>query len=518
MSVAATLDLLRQVIGDHEQRELGDFEAVQIVHEDAETPEDARLFTAALLRAGGAHHACSAKVPPPAAPGPINEPLARHLEAFARERGTSVELREVDGIVIASVDGNDVLSDSAAILGQAYSFLCSDSMTAEIASFSYPLAELDVRRAGLIWDAVAEVSLFRPDRLQTLISIALGDARVDKHCNPDKNAVRFVVRDDKLIKRQSRRDALQRVSSLVLKRDDPIVLFLGAGASASARMPMGDTLRNRSLSRILGMPDSSDELVSRFWEMLKERPERYMANERELTYAQFSKGLTLERVLREEFYQLAGRPRSESRTVQEIQRLCSEAIDRDPPGRRALRELAELLPRLVIGTINFDELIETDLSPEHLTVVTKAEFAAAEDLVRRRMTGEEVPLPILKVHGSISDVDSMIADLKDTSRGLPPQISSTLDAIFADGRVTWIWIGCSMRDLDLGQWLRTKEGKQIAEFWVDPLPPQSVADYISGWRASEWARDSGQTITDRQITESSDVFLPLLLEHVKTLT
>ena len=76
-----------------------------------------------------------------------------------------------------------------------------------------------------------------------------------------------------------------------------------------------------------------------------------------------------------------------------------------------------------------------------------------------------------------------------------------------------------MRDADIGQWLKSKDGgpgKDLQEWWVDPLPPNSVRVYAQERRIKEWAQ-MDLSLRDRVITETSDRFLSKLLAHVERL-
>jgi hypothetical protein len=173
---------------------------------------------------------------------------------------------------------------------------------------------------------------------------------------------------------------------------------------------------------------------------------------------------------------------------------------------------------LIVATVNFDQLIEDGMDFDHTVIVGKDGFQSHRDLILSRIRGEDVPLPILKLHGSIDQVDSMVVDLNTTSRGLPSEVSDTLNAIVGEaGCLPWVWIGCSMRDADLGAWLAGKDGiKELQEWWVDPLPPKSVAAYSLARRQREWATID-QKLRDRQITETSDRFLSALAARAESL-
>lgn len=170
-------------------------------------------------------------------------------------------------------------------------------------------------------------------------------------------------------------------------------------------------------------------------------------------------------------------------------------------------------------TINFDRLVEDDLTNEHRVLARPEEFEADRQLVVDRVRGQSNVVPILKLHGTIEDPDTLVATVDKTEFGLPPQIAETLDAMLRanDGSLTWIWIGCSMRDADLRIWLGNQNGATaMSEWWVDPLPSQTLFDYARHLRESHWAT-LGQSLRDRLITETADVFLQRLDDHAAAL-
>ena len=499
------------------QHHRGPRAVIRCVHSEFDSDDDASLASAVFGRDGGTFVRCCPSSPTLAHPGPLNGPLARHLESIARARGIELEVSEVGGFIQASVGGNTDPLSAEATLARVAEFLCSDSLRSSLVGYSYSTDELDERHAALLWDLPSEAALLAPTPLDTLVVIACGWVQVPKHCDSLTNAVRFVVRENELIRRQPRREPDTRVNKVLPTADEPIVLFLGAGASASCKIPQGNTLRDQAIANLTSVSGSSEEMVEAFRQYLEDRPQRFMVGERDLTDTQFARSLTLERVLREEFHEIAGRPRSEAETVKSLVRYCGEALHWMPPGRQALRELMSLLPRLVVATVNFDELIEDGLTLPHEVVASVHDFATVHDLVAARITGTASVLPILKIHGTIADPETIVADIDATARGLPREIEVLLDVITSScGRVTWVWAGCSMRDLDLGVWLRRQPTASITEFWVDPLPPASVADYARDVRAQDWAANN-VTLDDRQITESVDVFLPALLERARVI-
>jgi hypothetical protein len=296
----------------------------------------------------------------------------------------------------------------------------------------------------------------------------------------------------------------------------PIVLFLGAGFSASSGVPQGNRIRDLAMASLTSREIGSTELIPAFRQWL-DRHDRWMTDEQQLPRDMFERNLTLERVLREEFYALSGRPRSDSATLRRMKRDCERALDRQPPGRQALWMLALLLPRLVIATVNFDQQAESGMAADNVVIVSRDDFARYRDVVVTRLKGDPTPVPILKLHGSINDFESLVADFASANRGLPTEMTTMLDSIIGTaGYVPWVWIGCSMRDADLAGWLAGKSGRrELQEWWVDPLPPMSVQAYAKKWRDKDWAA-MDQTLRDRQITEVSDRFLSALVEYVET--
>ncbi|KQP84571.1 SIR2 family protein [Aeromicrobium sp. Leaf291] len=519
MTTVSTLQLLQEVIREHDEK-LDDagLAVIPCVHDDADTEDDAELFGAAIRRAGGVYVRCSPEVTEWSFPGPLNEPMARHLESLCGARNVHVEIFEQEGKVEVLVEGSDELTASALTLAQVLALLSSSLLATEFVVYSYTLDGLDEARAAVLWDAGWSAQHFAPAQLKTLAFVACGWVDVMRHCNPAEGAARLVVQGSDVIRRQLRRTPDMRTARILRSLDDPIVLFMGAGASASARIPQGNALRDSAISHLTGAAIGSTDLIMSFREYLVDHPARFMVDERDLSREQFERGLTLERVLREEFHTLSGRPRADSETVKSMTRYCSAALDRVPPGREAIWELASILPRLIVATVNFDELIESGMAATNKVAASVSDFADAVDLVGERVHGETSTLPILKVHGSIADAETLVADIETTSAGLLEPIRNVLDRIVSEaGRITWVWIGCSMRDIDLRQWLWQQRADQIEEYWVDPLPPRSVLDYANKVdRTQQWAV-MGQTLADRQVTESSDVFLPALLERARWL-
>lgn len=514
MSTRRTLALLDALLAEIERDREDDVLTLPIVHDEF-GPEES-LVAAAADHVDGVLVQVADRLP--GSRGPLNRPLAQLVtEAFARAR-LDLEFEETKGWVVGRyIDHPEPGGGLKAVLRLA-EVLVSSEIDRPIAIVSYPLEGMDAAVAQLAWELGGiSVATSPPPSLRTFVPVAVGEVSVPRHCRP-QNSVKLAVQQDRLIKRGGSADLDAAVRRVLIQPDQPLVLFLGAGASASAGMSSGDSIRDDALRRLVGQRPTVEQLVMEFRQYVS-NADRWRPGEKDLTAAQFRDQLTLERVLREEFHDLAGRPRTLSPTIQRLTAESASALERLPDGRKALRELAKQLPRLVVGTINFDQLVEHDLGVAHEVLASPEDFATHRELVVQRIAGESDLLPILKLHGTIEVPDSLVASVDKTEFGLPSQVAATLDAMLAaaGGALTWVWIGCSMRDMDLRIWLGNHDGAtELTEWWVDPLPSQTLFEYARHLRESHWARIK-QSLTDRLITETADVFLRRLADYSASL-
>lgn len=517
MPDSSLLELAQGIVNQH-QRALEDDSStlvLPVVHDRVELDHD--VLEAVATRYGGKYLRCDISAIEEDVQGPINISMAEHLRQLCASRGLPIRISERNGQVVVTADDFAEPTGSLPVVLRVISLLASAEINVPLVVLSYPLAALDEVRRALLWEATLAPKIFANDALKTFVPICGGEVDVTTHCNRTEGSVRFVVREGEYIERRTPRLLSESVRFILDSFDRPLVLFLGAGASASCGLPQGNRVRDSALASLLQRPAGSADLVPAFRRWLAERG-RWLNGEEDLKVEGFSRNLTLERVLREEFYTLSGRGRSEAVTVRRLQAVCKEALDRQPVGRQAIWKLSELLPRLVIVTVNFDQLIESGMYLPHDVVVTEEDFAVHRDLVIARLRGEAESIPILKLHGSIENVSTLVADIDTTSRGLSREITNMLDAILGIAKpLTWVWIGCSMRDADILGWLAGQNGlTDLQEWFVDPLPPRSVKSYAAFRRAKEWATLS-QSLYDRQITETSDRFLVELLARAEYL-
>lgn len=514
--------LLDHLIADHLVDRGGKPSLVPCLHEELDNDID--LLDAGARRCGGVLYHLSGDSPEwEAPPGPVSADRLTVLEGLLAGAGAALPGRVVvradeHGGVIAELAGSStptepslqlILRCAAVITSNAYDAFDLVVITANIAG-------MDAHRRELLWRmlTIDPVDLTISGAPSTIVPV-LGtriDPDIDYRRTP---GVRYVVRWDRVIRRSTLQHA-GAIASIGRRNQGPTVLFLGAGASASANIPLGNAYRDLALTELVGQRDPGASAAEAFFDYLHEH-QRFMpgdATER----ATFAQQLTLERVLRETFNTLGYRPRTTSPVIQELIKDCSDALQHVRPGRRALRELAARLPgQLLIITVNFDQLVETDLGVDCSVYFRPEHFKdRLEDLTGYLRGDSSRPLPILKLHGSIQDPDSLIATVDKTSAGLHEDVRSALDEILqvADAPITWVWVGCSMRDRDMNLWLGGKGADAFDEWWVDPLPGLSLDEFVQQQRTARWAQ-VGRQLRERLIVDSADGFLVDLVEQVR---
>jgi hypothetical protein len=97
-----------------------------------------------------------------------------------------------------------------------------------------------------------------------------------------------------------------------------------------------------------------------------------------------------------------------------------------------------------VVTTNFDRLIERSLERRGVPYIVAYDAAGYGRLLERlRMDGG--PLPIVKIHGSVSDHLSMVDTLKQRKQGRSQQLQGCLDALQSG---YWLYLGFSADDLE----------------------------------------------------------------------
>lgn len=512
------LELLELVLAEHDL-DRTEARVVPCMHE--ELAEDKDFLRAAATRFSGVLFDLDASADEWEAPaGPLHLGRAALLTGIASSVGGALPdelvLEEIDGRVVARVEGHagppeasllPILRAAAVIASAEYdavdiTWLCADIDTA------------DPARSTLLWSLLTadpgDLGIPGPKTIVPVLGRRV-DPGVDYMREPP---VKLIVRWDRVLRRSgsSVTSALREIAD----RDGPVVLFLGAGASASSGIALGNAYRDLALQELLGdaFVKGGDALAYRFFDYLHEKS-RFLPGEA-MSRTGFAEQLTLERVLRETFFELGGKPRTSSVTVRELVRDCEAALGYVSNGRLGLQSLAESLKgRLIIITVNFDELIETDMPAEHFVCATPEDFAASKDRIAAYLDGSDPALPILKLHGTIAEPDSLVGSLDDTAAGLHDDVRAVLDAVLARAQpMTWVWIGCSMRDRDVNAWLGGLGRNALDEWWIDPLPGASLDRFVADHRRAAWAA-AGRDLSDRLVIESADHFLRRLATHCR---
>lgn len=510
------LELLDLVLAEHDLDRTG-ARVVPCMHEDLDADKD--FLTAAAARFDGVLYDLDADADNWEDPaGPLQDNRAAFLTGMAASipgaLPAALVIEEIDGRVVARIEGHPGPAETSLlpILRAAAVIASADYDAVDITWFCADIDTADAARATLLWALLTanptDLKIAGPKTIVPMLGRRI-DPSIDYLREPP---VRLIARWDRVLRRSP--TIMNVAMREIAYHGGPLVLFLGAGASATAGISMGNVYRDRALQELLGDTHATgaDDLADRFFDYLHDQ-RRFLPGEG--NRAAFAQGLTLERVLRETFFELGAKPRTTSATVQELIEECEAALGFMRPGRQAIHALAQSLKgRLVIITVNFDELIETDMTAEHLVCAAPADFEDALDRVRGYLRGEDEPVPILKLHGTISDPGSLIGSIDDTAAGLRDEVRHVLDAILSFAEpMTWVWVGCSMRDRDVNAWLGGLGRRALDEWWVDPFPGASLDEFVENHRRAGWQAAGGRQLTDRLVIDSADNFLRLLANH-----
>ena len=520
MTCPPGLQLLTYLDSEHRRDRGIEHALIPCIHE--ELGLDLELLSAGARRSGGTLFNLSDDAEWENPPGPIVQDRQDLVQGMLdAERGlalnSAVEIIETHGGVEARlIDGGGRPSEPSLVLILRAAALISSSAYDQfpLVVAAADISSTDPQRRELLWKMLTvdpvDLNLANPSTTLVPIIGTRSDPETDYR---RQSPPRYVVRWDRVLKRSpvSQQRAIQMIGA---ESDQPLVLFLGAGASATSGIQLGNAYRDIALRGLVG---DRPDLAEAFFDYLHER-NRFMPGETEQR-ARFVSDLTLERVLRETFAELGFRPRSDSPVIQELSADCAKSLDYVRPGRKALRDIAALKQRrIIVMTVNFDRLVEDGLHTDHRVLYTPQHYAEHLDDLRRYAAGEiDSPIPILKLHGSIEDPQSLIATIDTTSAGLHNDVRTALNAILAGAKrpLQWVWVGCSMRDQDMNAWLGGLSADALDEWWVDPLPGLSLDEFFTARRAPTWSQRD-LTLSDRLIIDSADGFLRDLSEFLRS--
>lgn len=274
------------------------------------------------------------------------------------------------------------------------------------------------------------------------------------------------------------------------KPNTPIVYVLGAGASIEAKVMSTRSLMINAMKRNLKIDEASsieyEDLESKFMAKIVENG-RYLPGES----AQDIK-ITFERIMTEELkfcYKL-----SESPTLLEL----AASIRAATPSfsHYQMTKIAKELGKPIFITTNYDDLVERaveDVVGTGGTLVVSAEgqYKGLEKILLDYLANKDARIPILKLHGSIDDFESIKASVEhtillETKKGelltsfymgdLFKEVCACLGQTEAETVIRTIYIGYSFSDKDIGTVFSgiARFGKSMHGFVVNPCPTENI--------------------------------------------
>ena len=132
-------------------------------------------------------------------------------------------------------------------------------------------AATDARRRMLLWNilAISPTSLGLKDRPVTIVPM-VGSTLDPTHDYRRLPHLRYVVRWDRVVQRSAAGTGDQG-DRRHRSRSGPLVLFLGAGASTTAGIRLGNHYRDIALAEMVGDHLEGREAAEAFFEMLRDR-------------------------------------------------------------------------------------------------------------------------------------------------------------------------------------------------------------------------------------------------------
>lgn len=427
----------------------------------------------------------------------------------------------------AEITGNPFDSVNAAqrAVREVAAAMCDSRLRdSDLAALVYAEESMDEESVAIVWRTLTDMlQHFEATSGPSTLCIVAGDSKAlpDVNCS-GPNSLRYRV-DDQLSVRHAYANSLYPIGDVGrhAAQDLPLlVLFLGAGASVADGLQTGDRLRDRALESLTRkkVDKATFQDVARGWYAeLESRGDLLDFERGPGAQEAFVDGLTLERVLEHE-QQIEGRPYTTTlrafagehgRRYDELvaQRLAGELAD-DPVSRLCARQ-----SRIVIATVNFDQFIEARAGDDVEVFTTPDEletFPAA--LAAYKVSGGKVPL--LKLHGSIENPDTLVATIRETNSGLNTQrqraIQSLVSETVGEASTSWWYVGYSMRDRDLENIWKGADFHRMNEHWVDPYLNPYVARFIQTHRRPNWIREafsSQWTARERLVSLTATDFL-----------
>jgi hypothetical protein len=426
-----------------------------------------------------------------------------------RRGGKQLKLNiEATGSTVhATLDGSRVDETSSpglrTVSGIATALFDERLRETTFAAVTYDESRLEDHLADVAWELLTkQLDGVKVGKVRTLVVfVESPKVRYDRHCSQG-TSLTFRLSEEGVEYRKSWNVNSRDISELRPSENSPLVLFLGAGFSASSRLPLGDTLRDEALMRHSDPSKSYAQMAEDFRQHTQENG-RLLSGERGLSPTEFAGSLTLERVLREELYRHGP---TGSPTLHNFKELNAEAVKLPGAAVRALHKLIQYGRSLVIVTVNFDTLIEHNGGVK--TFVTDEEFESFPDYLGDYLADGGL-VPLLKLHGTIEDPETVVATVDQTAEGLAVPKALALGKLLNPERpVPWVYTGYSMRDPDVTSLLGQAEFVRGAdESWVSPFTIATAQNFVEKHRRYEGRRGFWQ----RSITETADEFMKELL-------
>jgi hypothetical protein len=387
-----------------------------------------------------------------------------------------------------------------------------------------------------VWSLLLDDVPHSGDGLPRTLLVIVSAAELDyaRHCRAGSGVRWALLRGAVWWRRRAQSDTSD-VARLAAG-NGPLVLMLGAGASLSSPgMLTGDQLRDKALAR--QVPDlaaqgasvevQARELFRRLGpdRRLMPRDERGPADTHE---DEFVRNLTLERVLREEVHPLS--ENAVPPTLKEFGDIQRGALASPGLAVRQLRRMLTLRGRLVLLTVNFDQLIEdgsmvlgpNDLDPYETSPPGPRDAPAVRLFVTEddfekfpgyydRYSQDGGAVPLVKLHGTVDRPETVRANVDVILPGLGENAAALLRYLLAPvGHSTsWTYVGCSMRDPDINGVMGTREfALRTFEQWVAPMADPHVVAYVTEVREPAWRAESRPAdLRERIITQTADTFM-----------
>ena len=174
----------------------------------------------------------------------------------------------------------------------------------------------------------------------------------------------------------------------------------------------------------------------------------------------------------------------------------------------------------MIVTVNFDRFVEARAGDDVEVFAELADLerfpAALKDYMEN---GGRIP--VLKLHGTIDNPDTLVATIRETNSGLNEQrqaaIQALVDLVAAAPSKQWWYVGYSMRDQDLLNIWTKPEMSKMNEHWVDPYLNPYVEKFIGKHRIQNWRKETFSmtwTAANRHVSLTASDFLAELADVV----